>query len=88
MQEQLEDLQPKLEKATADNSIMLINLQKKQKEAEAKKAVCEQEEKETNLKRDEANALRTDCQGELDKVLPLLAAAAEALDRITKDDMT
>ncbi len=67
---------------------MLITLQKKSKEAEGKKSICEQEEKETNVKRDEANVLRTDCQAELDKVLPLLAAAAEALDRITKDDMT
>ena len=32
--------------------------------------------------------LREDCQKELDKVLPLLAAASEALDKITKDDMT
>ena len=40
---------------------MLINLQKKQKEAEAKKQICELEEKETNVKRDEANALRLDC---------------------------
>ena len=38
--------------------------------------------------RDEANFLRTDCQKELDKVLPLLASANEALDKITKDDMT
>ena len=67
---------------------MLIVLQKKQKEAEGKKQICEADENETNVKRDEANALRLDCQTELDKVLPLLAAAAEALDRITKDDMT
>ena len=32
--------------------------------------------------------LREDCQKELDKVLPLLAADSEALDKITKDDMT
>jgi hypothetical protein len=32
--------------------------------------------------------LRTDCQSDLDKVLPLLAAAADALEKITKDDMT
>ena len=37
MQKVLEDLQPKLEKATIENSQMLIILQKKQKEADAKK---------------------------------------------------
>ena len=35
---------------------------------------------------DEANFLKTDCQKGLDKVLPQLAN--EALDKITKDDMT
>lgn len=67
---------------------MLINLQKKQKEADAKKQLCEADERECNIKREEAGALKNDCQQDLDKVLPLLAAAAEALDKITKDDMT
>jgi len=49
--------------------------------------MCELEEKECNIKREEANALRNDCQQELDKVLPLLAAAGEALDKIGRDDM-
>lgn len=31
--------------------------------------------------------MREDCKTELDKVLPLLAAAQEALKQITKDDM-
>ena len=87
MQHYLEQLQPKLEKATIENSQMLIVLQKKQKEVEAKKSICEQEEKETNLIRDSANTLRIDCKNELDKVLPILAGAAEALDKISKDDM-
>jgi dynein heavy chain len=32
--------------------------------------------------------LKEDCQNDLDKVLPLLAGAAKALDNITTDDMT
>ncbi|CAD8115295.1 unnamed protein product [Paramecium sonneborni] len=87
MQKELEDLQPKLEQATKDNSIMLINLQKKQKEADARKQVCQQEEKDCNVQRDAANALRNDCQNDLDKVLPILAQAAEALEKIDKNDM-
>jgi dynein heavy chain len=39
------------------------------------------------MKREEANFLRDDCQQELDKVLPLLAAAADALEKITRDDI-
>lgn len=62
MKKVLEDLQPRLERATIENSHMLINLQKKQKEADAKKQLCEQDEKECNIKREEANLLRNDCQ--------------------------
>ena len=72
MQKELEDLQPLLEKATIENKQLLVNLQANQKEADAKKTVCEAEEKECNITRDEANALRADCQKDLDRVLPLL----------------
>lgn len=36
----MNELQPKLEKATADNKTLLANLQKSQKDADAKKAIC------------------------------------------------
>jgi dynein heavy chain len=32
--------------------------------------------------------LRTDCQRDLDEVIPLLEEAAQALDKITQDEMT
>jgi dynein heavy chain len=88
MQKELEELKPKLEIATVENKELLINLQKNQKDADAKKLVCEGEERECNIQRDEANALRADCQQDLDRVLPLLDQAAAALDKITQDDMT
>jgi dynein heavy chain len=43
MKEELTALQPKLVQATEDNKIMLANLTKKRKEADAKKSVCEAE---------------------------------------------
>lgn len=88
MQKELEELKPKLEKATIENKELLVNLQKNQKDADAKKMICEGEEKECNIQRDEANTLRADCQRDLDRVLPLLDQAAAALDKITQDDMT
>lgn len=88
MQKELEDLQPKLEKATIENKALLVNLQKSRAEADAKKAVCQGEEKECNIQRDEANILRADCQRDLDQVIPLLEEAAQALDKITQDQMT
>lgn len=88
MQKELEELKPKLEKATIENKELLVNLQKNQKDADAKKLICEGEERECNIQRDEANTLRADCQRDLDRVLPLLDQAAAALDKITQDDMT
>lgn len=72
MQKELEELKPKLEIATVENKELLVDLQKNQKKADAERAICEQEEKECNIQRDEANKLRADCQADLDRVLPLL----------------
>lgn len=88
MQKELEELQPQLAKSTIENKQLLVNLQANQKEADAKKKVCEQEEKDCNVQRDQANALQADCQRDLDRVLPLLDQASAALDKITQDDMT
>lgn len=66
---------------------MLIILQKKQKEADAKREICEGEERECNMQRDSANALKEDCQRDLDKVLPILAEAVKVLAKISKDDI-
>jgi hypothetical protein len=56
------DLQPKLTKATIENEELLHSLQNKQQEADYQKKYCEAEEKECNLKRIDANALRDECQ--------------------------
>lgn len=45
MQKQLEELKPKLEIATIENKELLVNLQKNQKDADAKKLICEGEER-------------------------------------------
>ena len=66
---------------------MLIILQKKQKEADSKREICEAEERECNIQRDSANNLKQDCQRDLDKVLPILAEAVKILSKISKDDI-
>lgn len=87
MKKRLEELKPQLEIKTEENQKMLINLQKKQKEADAKREVCENEERECNIQKDSANALKEDCQRDLDKVLPILAQAVAVLNEIKKDDI-
>ncbi|CAD8132456.1 unnamed protein product [Paramecium pentaurelia] len=81
------ELQPKLQKANEENNQLLIKIQKRQEEADRKKQACEFEEKICLKQSEEANELRNSCQQALDNVLPLLAQATEALERITKDDM-
>ncbi|KAL4494234.1 hypothetical protein ABPG73_018753, partial [Tetrahymena malaccensis] len=87
MKKRLEELKPQLEIKTEENQKMLINLQKKQKEADAKREVCESEERDCKIQKDNANALKEDCQRELDKVLPILAEAVKILSKISKDDI-
>ncbi|CAD8087288.1 unnamed protein product [Paramecium sonneborni] len=87
MKATLQELHPKLHKLTLENSHLLINLQKKQKEADIKKQQCEQEEYECTQEKLKADKLRKECQEELDKVLPILAAATSALEKITNEDM-
>jgi hypothetical protein len=41
MQKELEELKPTLEVATVENKELLVVLQKNQKDADAKKLVCE-----------------------------------------------
>lgn len=87
MKIELHELQPQLVQQTEENSKMLIILQKSSKEADIKKEKCEEEEKECNVQRESANVLREDCKKELDKVLPILADAQEALKQIKKSDI-
>ncbi|CAD8161959.1 unnamed protein product [Paramecium pentaurelia] len=87
MKATLQELHPKLHKLTLENSHLLINLQKKQKEADLKKQQCEQEEYECTQEKLKADQLKQECQDELDKVLPILAAATSALEKITNEDM-
>lgn len=54
MKKNLEELQPQLEVKSKENAVMLVDLQKKQKEADQKKAVCLEDEKATNEIREKA----------------------------------
>jgi dynein heavy chain len=67
---------------------MLVNLQANQKDASEQKAICEEEERLTNIQKQEANALSDSCESDLARVLPLLDEASKALEKIKQDDIT
>lgn len=87
MKEDLAELQIKLDKSKEENEIILKGLSVKQLEADQKKQICEQEEKECQQQKEMADKLKSDCKMELDRVLPLLKEAADALSKVTKDDL-
>ena len=58
MQKELEELQPKLVQASAENERMLVVIEKESTEVEATSKVVKQEEKGANEKAAEAQALK------------------------------
>ena len=58
MQKELEELQPKLVQASAENAKMLVVIEKESTEVEATSKVVKQEEKTANEKAAEAQALK------------------------------
>lgn len=78
----------RLEQLTADNQKLLEDLEQKQVEADQKKLQCMVEEKECEAQREAADVLKNECQTQLNKVLPLLKQATDALQNVNKDDLT
>ncbi len=86
MQISLTDLKPKLEKASKDTAIKLNEVTVQKGEADKVKAVVSAEEEIASKAAGEANAIKRECEGELEKALPLLREAESALKVLTKKD--
>ena len=87
MQISLTDLKPKLEKASKDTEVKLKEVSVQKIEADKVKAVVSGEEAIAKVAVDEANAIKSECEGELAKALPMLREAEEALKGLAKKDM-
>lgn len=88
MKEELIELQPVLVKTAAETEEMLKVIDRESKEAEAKKEVVSAEEKIANEKAQAAKAIKDDCESELAVAMPLLENALNALNTLTKNDIT
>jgi dynein heavy chain len=88
MKIELNELKPILQVKTEENLKMLQNLQKEQKKADNDRLICESEERECNLQREQANQMKDDCQKDLDQVLPILNKAVKSLENLSRDDIT
>ncbi|XP_021171969.2 dynein heavy chain 12, axonemal [Fundulus heteroclitus] len=88
MKKELEDLQPKLEKATIENTEMIKIIQEESVEVEAKSKVVRVDEEAATIKANEAQALKNECESELAEAVPALEAAVAALDTLKPADVT
>merc|ERR1719272_2468918 len=87
MSKELEQLKPVLKQTSADTQELMVNIEQKQKEAKVTQAIVGKEEAECGQQAEEARVMKEDCQADLDKAIPALNAALDALKSLKKNDI-
>jgi len=87
MSAELEELKPVLKKTSAETADLMVVIEKKQEEASATAAIVSKEEASASAQAEEARAMKEECQADLDKAMPALAAAMDALRNLKKGDI-
>lgn len=87
MKEKLVKMQPKLVEAAKDTENLMKEVEKEQEAAEIIRNDCAQEEAVASGIQAEADGIQAECQLELDKALPILKAAEDALADLRSDDI-
>jgi len=88
MKQELIELQPVLVRTAAETEDMLKVIDKETIQANAKRQVVQGEEEAATVKADAAKAIKDDCEAELSVAMPMLDAALQALNTLTKNDIT
>jgi dynein heavy chain, axonemal len=87
MKVKLIDMQPKLIEAAKNTEEIMGRVEKEQASAEVVQKQCAEEEAGASAIQAEADGIRSECQAELNKALPILKAAEEALADLRPDDI-
>lgn len=87
MSKELAELRPVLKKTSADTQELMVNIEQKQHEAKQTQAVVSKEEEVCSQQAEEARVMKEECQADLDKALPALNAALDALKNLKKNDI-
>ncbi|XP_053982409.1 dynein axonemal heavy chain 7 [Hylaeus volcanicus] len=87
MQEILVALQPKLLVAAKDVEAMFLDVQRQNDEAVAIEQVVKSDEEAALVVAGEADAIRAECDADLQEVMPILNAANAALNTLTPQDI-
>lgn len=87
MQAELEELKPTLKKTAEETEQLMVVIEGKQKEAAVTEEVVSKDAAETAKVAESANNMKVDCQRDLDKAMPALNSAIEALNQLSKGDI-
>ncbi|KAK3287738.1 hypothetical protein CYMTET_4767 [Cymbomonas tetramitiformis] len=87
MQEELQRLQPQLLVAREDADKMVANVEAQEAEADKVRKVVQAEEQVANTKAAAAEAIKADCEADLELAMPALKSAIKALDSVKKNDI-
>ncbi|KAK7201222.1 dynein heavy chain [Novymonas esmeraldas] len=87
MKVKLIDMHPKLVEAAKSTEEIMARVEKEQESAEVVRKQCAEEEEGASDIQAEADGIRGECQAELDKAMPILKAAEDALADLRPDDI-
>merc|ERR1712048_1214130 len=87
MSAELEELRPVLKKTSAETAELMTHIEQKQEEASQTQAVVSKEEAVVSQQAEEARVMKEECQADLDKAIPALNAALDALKTLKKADI-
>jgi dynein heavy chain len=88
MQDEIDQLIPKLEKTALEMEDLMINLKEEQKMAEFAREQLQEEEKVLEKDKKEANVIKEEAMSQLNAALPELEKAVEMLNSIKKSDVS
>lgn len=88
MQQKLFDLQPKLKQLSDETEQIMVNIERDTAEAEKKKEVVGADEAAANETAAAAQAIKDDCDSDLQEAIPALNSALAALNTLKPPDIT
>lgn len=88
MQQKLFDLQPKLKQLSDETEQIMVKIERDTAEAEKKKEVVGADESAANESAAAAQAIKDDCDGDLQEAIPAFNSALVALNTLKPPDIT
>lgn len=88
MQQKLFDMQPKLKQLSDETEQIMVTIERDTAEAEKKKEVVGADEAAANEAAAAAQAIKDDCDSDLQEAIPALNAALAALNTLKPPDIT